>query len=276
MANNETDSKNGLEKIGLLIENGNYDTALKELDLILKEDQYRIDALWIKAEIYYMQNEIQRALAAYRNLQTIYKAQYSDKIESLEYFQILKKVAKSHKLLENISQSITYYKELLQMYKMLKNKKDTDLGSEEKENILYELGELYKQSKNYTTALNYYQKLLKIHNEHKNNEALAEDAIAIGNIYTMQQQYNKAKKFYNKALNYYENSEDQGIQGILHYYLGDINYKQGDYNKALTHLESALMRFEKVNLEGNVIDMEKQEYYKDALNLWKKLKKKSQ
>jgi len=276
MSNNEKDLKNDLERIEQLIDNGNYDTALKELNVILKEDPYIIDALQMKAETYFLQNHIQKALVIYEDLQTIYKSQHSDKIESLEYFQILKKIAKSHKLLENISQSIIYYKELLQMYNLLRNKKDTDLGSEEKENLLNTLGELYKQSKNYNTALNYYQKLLKIHSKHGDNEAFADDTIAIGNIYIMQQQYNKAKKFYNKALNYYENSEDQGIQGILYYYLGDINHKQGNYNKALTHLESALMRFEKVNLEGNIIDIEKQEYYKDALNLWKKLKKKTQ
>jgi tetratricopeptide (TPR) repeat protein len=276
MSNNGTDLKNLLQKIKILIENSKYNTALKELNKILKEDPYSIEALLMKADMYYGQGYLKDSLAIYENVRSIYKSEYPDEIKSIEYFHILKKIAKVHKVLENISQSITYYKELLQMYKLLKDKMDKDLDSEEKEYLLNELGGLYTKLEKYEKALNYYQKLLKVHNKHGDNEAYADDAIAIGNIFTMQQQYNKAKKYYNQALNYYENSEDKGMQGVLYYYLGDISYKQGDNNKALNHLESALMRFEKVNLEKNAIDMEKQEYYKNALNLWKNLKKKSQ
>ncbi len=273
MSNNETGLNSSLEIIELLIQNEKYDSALKQLDEILKENPYRIDALLMKADIYFLQNHFERALATYGDLQKIYESHYSDKIETLEYYHILKKIAISHKLQENIAQSINYYKNLLQMYDILKDKKDNNPTLEEKIFILNQLGDLYTKSKNYITGLKYYKKLLKIHNKQGNNEAIAEDAITIGDVYAIQKQYNKAKKMYNSALNYYEKTEDQGAQGILHYNLGAINYKKGDYHKALTHLESALMKFEKLSLEKKALEMEQQQYYNDTLKLWKKLKK---
>lgn len=252
-----------VKRIDALIKNGELKRALSELEKISKTESNNKMVLKKEAEIYYMQNNLESSLESYKFLISIYKPDE----EQLEQFEILKNIGGIYGLLKNPEYTIEYYENALVRYNNLEEDIQNDF-LEEKIFLLYDLATAYSKLKQYPKTLLIYERLIQIHSNYGPIVGIADDLFEIANIYLKQKEHNTALKNYYKSLEIYEELKHEGQQGIIHYYIGKILHLQDEFTEAFAHLDIALMIFTKVYLEMPFENIEENEYYRKAKQLW--------
>ncbi len=258
-----------VNKIDGLVKEGNLKTALQELENIFKLKPFNRIALKKKAEIYYMQNNLQESLETYEDLISYYKS----KEEPLRQFELLKNIGKIYGLLNNSNKAIENYNNALEKFNSLEKERQKEF-LEEKIFLLYDLAAFYSKLNQYTEALKFYEDLFQLHSKYGALEGIADDLFEIASIHYKKKDYDKSLLNYYESLKIYNELKLPGQEGIVHYYIGKILHLQENANEAFKHLDKALMIFTKISLEMPFEVVEENEYYLKAKTLWDDIKNK--
>jgi len=212
-----------MSKVFKYLDDNNYEKALEEVNSILQKDPYDISALKIKAEIYYRQNRLQKALITYKELDSVYE-QLPAPLQ--EQYYMIKLIARIYTHINETVQAIKYTKKAVQIYELY-NKTNPAIPIHLKEKIFlsFNLTELYTIEKEFNKALSHYDWLFTFYRTYEDLESFADVILAIVDLFTKQTFYQKAIKFYTYALQQYEDIEEYpGIIGLIHYSLRNIYF----------------------------------------------------
>lgn len=209
---------------------------------MLKRNPISKDALRLKAEWYYAENNLDLSLKIYKTLISLYETR--EELE--EQIDILTSIGDISQLVDDYEQSIVYYSKILNVFESVEEPLD-EHWEEQKVLRLYDLGEVAEKMGKYEDALLYYQDAAQIHTKEELQKPLIDDYSHIAKIYIKmgKEYYAQAKTYYKKTLSLCED-----IAGLyphkephLKYELGKLLMKMGEYEQALEYLPAAMAFF---------------------------------
>lgn len=264
-----------IQEVEELIESGEYEEALTILNSILKEDPDNITALKIKAEIFYIQNQLALSLELYMQILHLVKDRLptKEKGDIYELYETYTSIGRIHYLMNNFQTSTQYYGNALNTFNKLDSKSQTQLF-ESKLFLLDTMADVQKQLKNYSEARKLYHKVLQLHNRHGNLYGRAEVLSDIADMDFKLKKYSKSLKSYKEALRIYKKSRKVAESGVCHYNIGKIYYIMNNTQNSLTHLNNSVSLFEKfyeAHSNGNFMKLSEDYFYKGAKKLIKKI-----
>lgn len=222
----------GIEKARKLYNEGREDEVLPILEKVLERDPTSKEALQLKAEIFYVRNEQEKALRIYQTLISLYETQEDLK----EQIEILSEIGNIHYKLDHLEEAIETFKGVLSKFDLL----DQPLGDYLSEQKVFRLGDLAsveREKGDLEASLETRRRLLKYHKDMDSQVGIIEDLIDIGDLYSKQERYTQAKQHYQRALTESLQTEDHYLEPFIRYNLGKILYRMGDYEGAVEHLE---------------------------------------
>ncbi|MEL7001108.1 MAG: tetratricopeptide repeat protein [Bacteroidota bacterium] len=102
------------------------------------------------------------------------------------------------------------------------------------------IGLANQQLGNYEIAREYFEKALKIDAEEDNKGGLLSTNVSIGNNFFLQEQYDSTAFYYQRATMLLNQVEDKYSKAELMLDYGDLNIKQGKYNRAIEKFLTSL------------------------------------
>ncbi|WP_418511070.1 tetratricopeptide repeat protein [Corallibacter sp.] len=174
-------------------------------------------------------NQLKLKSEAVKNYQ-LYLSLNNDKDTSLVY--VKNAIAAINVDLKNYNEAINHLHESLSI-----SEKINDLKGKANANALF--GTIEEKKGDYKRALAYQNKSLNIFKKLQDSTGLAVSNENIGSIYEDLEQYDLAYQYFKKAFVFSKNSDSHIRINIINN-LGDVNRKQGYYNKALTYTSQAL------------------------------------
>lgn len=117
----------------------------------------------------------------------------------------------------------------------------------------HQIGGQYNRNKNYKQALNAYHQSLKIRKKTFTSihPDIALSYNMIGSVHLKSSNYEPALPFLKKALKIYIALKDNDV-AYVHFDLGIVYEKQGDYQTAIRHFRKAILFFEKKAKKRNI------------------------
>lgn len=214
-------------------------------DFFMEEElqNYILDSYINIGEIYYLQDNINKAQEFYLKALKVSKRVFFDKnhpwIASCSYY-----VGKTHEIMGNYDKAVRNYRKVLSIYKKLYGDFHIETG-----NCYYRIGKVYALQENYDKAIEYYFKAVDICKliYGNCNTKIANCFFSIGSAFECQENYNKALEYYNKALALRkETVGNKQIDIAVNYsHIGYIYEKTNDYIKALESHINALKIYKK-------------------------------
>ncbi|HET6979817.1 MAG TPA: CHAT domain-containing protein [Pyrinomonadaceae bacterium] len=110
-----------------------------------------------------------------------------------------------------------------------------------------QIGDLYRNDKRFNESLNQYRQTLQIQSLSPSLRALTYDSI--GQIYAELYQTELSHSHYFKALEFARQNKDYAVEAQVQLNLALLSSKQGDFGKAMTLAQSAVVAGEKANDE---------------------------
>jgi signal transduction histidine kinase/DNA-binding response OmpR family regulator/HPt (histidine-containing phosphotransfer) domain-containing protein len=211
---------------------GEYDKGLSILKEALKiAKEYGLDAL--KARIYNNFGNICRDLGDLSDASKYYQWALEineDLGDELAQSAVMISISNLHFDLFDYDNALEYANRCLKIF--IKYEDKNRLIS-----VYHTLGNIYLKKEDNDNALIHFKKSLELTEPNTVGHMLANSGI--GKVYYKQLKFDKARKYLNAVL--IQSAELSNIEGLIisEFYLGRINFDEGNFNEALQHLDKA-------------------------------------
>lgn len=259
-----------------LYEEGEYLDSLGFVSEILEDEPENLKALELKADLYYVMDDMYEAIRINEKLLRFYE----DNEKIWEQLYALNAISLSHWDLGSYDQAISYCERSIELCeRFLKSGgPDKEAFAQELIDKLWLLGIYQWQSERHSRAIGTYKKLLELLPEFGCLESIADALYELACTYYDLNRNTEALSTYSKALKTFEGLEKTIVTSFrrsrTHYCLGSIRFATRDFKKAFFHLEKCALLLEKsyrdIKGQGDVEDFF---FYKRAKRLLNSLEK---
>ena len=164
---------------------------------------------------------------------------YQDgRLEGLEKLELLKEL--SFNELNDLELSLKYANELVDLSKLLNNKKYLRSG-------YLRMGSVYSNSGDLERALNSYFKSIEIAIELQDTMRIGTSNLSIADVYAVMENYDNATIYYNKSIKILRQTQDSIALATALLNAGDAHLMNKKYDEALLNFEESGLIFKEVD-----------------------------